>query len=157
MNLEAVVRKHRLELRVGARAVQVSGEFSLTTPCVVIENGTVVTTSLGGLRGYLPCSVALASEPIQRFVVLQAEHGFDRAFELCSDDDADGEEFCRNWDESQRDLADGVVCTVDDLAAMVSQARKGWQESPRRMLVVARDGQQVASGLVDTSELFRKE
>jgi hypothetical protein len=157
MNLEAVVRRHRLELRVGARAVQVSGEFSLTTPCVVIESGTVVTTSLGGLRGYLPCSVALASEPIEQFLLLQGKVGFDAAFEAMTADDEVGEEFVRAWDESQRDLADGVVCTVDDLAAMVSQARKGWQETPRKLLVVARDGQQVASGLVDTSELFRKE
>jgi hypothetical protein len=154
MDLDAVVRRHREELRVGARAVEVSEEFNLTTPCVLIDDGTVVTTSLGGLRGYLPCSVALASEPIERFLVLKAEHGFDRAFELCSSDDEAGEEFVRVWDESQQDLCDGAVCTLNDLAAMVTQARGGWQAQPRRMLVVAKEEGQVASGLVSTGNLW---
>ena len=148
MDLDAVVRRHREELKVGARAVEVSQEFNLTTPCVLVEDGTVVTTSLGGLRGYLPCSSALASEAIQRFVLLRSEHGFDRAFEMCSEDTEQGEEFVWAWDESQSDLSDGVVCTVDDLTAMVQQARDGWKSDPRRMLVVARNGQEVASGTV---------
>jgi hypothetical protein len=154
MDLDAVVKRHREELRVGARAVEAGEEFNLSAPCVLIENGTVVTTSLGGLRGYLPCSVALASEPMERFLVLQDRVGFDAAFEAMTADDEVGEEFCLCWDESQKDLADGVLVTIDDLAAMVTQAREGWQKHPRRMLVVAREEGQVASGLVSTGSLW---
>ncbi len=154
MDLDAVVRRHREELKVGARAVEVSREFNLTTPCVLIDDGTVVTTSLGGLRGYLPCSVALASEPIERFLVLQDRVGFDAAFEAMTADDEVGEEFVRVWDESQQDLCDGAVCTLNDMAAMVTQAREGWQKHPRRMLVVAKEEGQVASGLVSTGNLW---
>ncbi len=78
--------------------------------------------------GAAPRSSALAFEEIQRFVLLRSEHGFDKAFELCSSDDPDGngEEFVRARDESQSDLAEGVVVTVKDLVAMVEQGRGGW-------------------------------
>jgi hypothetical protein len=152
MNLEEVVARYREQLAPGAQAVVRAGIFDLTLPCVVISGGTVITTSIGALRGHLPCSVALASEAIQRFVLLQAEHGFDRAFEICSSDDTEGngEDFVRNWDEAQRDLEEGVVVTVNDLVAMVGQAKEGWSDNPRRMLVVAREGSKVVSGTVST-------
>jgi hypothetical protein len=153
MDLEAVVRRHKEELRVGALAVEVSEEFNLETPCCLVDNGVVVTTSLGALRGYLPCSVALASEPMDRFQALRDRVGFDAAFEAMTADDEVGEEFVRVWDESQQDLANGAVCTLNDLTAMVTQAKKGWQSTPRRVLVVAREGRQVASGLVSTENL----
>ena len=156
MDLEQLVREHRDDLTATALAVSRTAEFDLELPCALIADGTVLNTSLQALRHHLPCSVALASEAIQRFVLLRSEHGFDRAFEICSGDDADGrgEEFVRAWDESQLDLAEGVVMTVNDLVAMVEQARKGWTSDPRKLLVVAMEGQTVASGLVPVTALY---
>jgi len=148
MDLDRLVKEHRGNLAAVALSVKESGEFGLDTTCALIAEGTVVTTTLSGLRNYLPCSAALSSEAIQRFVLLRSEHGFDKAFELCASDDAEGEEFVRAWDESQGDLAEGVVVTVNDLVAMVEQARNGWMDSDRRMLVVAREGKTVTSGTV---------
>jgi hypothetical protein len=39
---------------------------------------------------------------------------------------------------------------LNDLAAMVTQAKNGWLQSPRRLLVVVREGAEVISGTVDT-------
>jgi len=148
MDLERAVREHRSAVEDAGRALRATREFSLTAPCCVIADGITATTNLMGLKGYLPCSVALASAPIDRFLLLRAEHGFDRAFELCANDNDEGEEFCRQWDECQKDLQEGVVCTLNDLTAMVDQARRGWMDRPQRVLVVAREGKEVASGLV---------
>ncbi len=148
MNLEEVVKGCRRQLKPAALAVRASKEFNLELPCALVEGGGVTQTSLMGLRSHLPYSVALASEVIHRFVLLRSEHGFDRAFEMCSEDTEQGEEFVWAWDESQADLENGVVVTVNDLVAMVEQARKGWLENPRRMLVVAREGNTVTSGTV---------
>ena len=148
MDLEQLVRQHRGNLAATALAVSEGAEFGLQLPCALIADGTVLNTSLQGLRRHLPCSSALSSEAIQRFVLLRSEHGFDKAFELCASDDAEGEEFVRAWDESQSDLAEGVVVTVNDLVAMVEQARKGWLDTDRRMLVVTREGRVVTSGTV---------
>ena len=150
MDLDQLVREHREDLTATALAVSRTAEFDLELPCALIADGTVLNTSLQVLRHHLPCSTALASEAIQRFVLLRSEHGFDRAFEICSNDDADGkgDEFVRAWDESQRDLDEGVVVTVNDLVAMVEQAKRGWLEAPRRFLVVARSGNTVTSGTV---------
>lgn len=150
MDLEEVAREHRYDLVPAAGAVASANEFSLALPCALVSDGTFITTSLSGLSGHLPCSSALASESIQRFVLLRSEHGFDKAFGLCSSDDPDdnGEEFVRAWDEAQRDLEAGVVVTVNDLVAMVEQARRGWVEVPRRVLLVVRSGDKVTSGTV---------
>jgi hypothetical protein len=150
MDLELLVRKHRGNLAATAFAVKESTEFGLDLACALVVDGLPRNTSLQALRGYLPCSSALASEAIERFVLLRTEHGFDRAFELCSTDDpsGNGEEFVRMWDEAMGDLGKGAVVTVNDLVAMVEQARKGWLDSPRRMLVVARSGNEVTSGTV---------
>jgi hypothetical protein len=150
MDIEALVKEYRGNLAATAMSVKEYAGFDLETPCALIADGTVTRTTLLGLRRHLPCSAALASEAIQRFVLLRSEHGFDRAFELCSSDDPDGngEEFVRAWDEAQKDLERGVVVTVNDLVAMVEQARRGWAKVQRRMLVVARSGDKVTSGTV---------
>jgi hypothetical protein len=153
LDLEEAVRRHRGAVETSAKVLKSTEAFSLTAPCCVITDGTALTTSLMGLRGYLPCSVALASAPIDRFLLLREEHGFGRAFELCATDDEDGETFCKAWDEAQTDLADGVVCTLNDLTAMVAQARSGWNDNPKRLLVVAREGSEVASGLVSVDRV----
>lgn len=148
LDLEGAVLKHKDAVGQAAEALKATSEFNLSTPCCVIADETAVTTNLGGIRGYLPCSVALASEPIEKFLMLKAEHGFDRAFEICASDTADGEEFVQQWDACQRDLNGEVVCTINDLTAMVEQAKRGWLGIPKRLLVVAKQGSEVASGLV---------
>jgi hypothetical protein len=153
LDLEEAVRRHRGTVGSAAKALKGTEAFSLTAPCCVITDGTALTTSLMGLRGYLPCSVALASAPIDRFLLLRQEHGFDKAFELCATDEEEGEDFCKAWDEAQRDLEDGAVCTLNDLSAMVAQARNGWNEDPKRLLVVAREGSEVVSGLVSVERV----
>ena len=108
----------------------------------------MVATTISGLRAHLKYSTALASEPIERFLNLQSEVGFDSAFETLSSDDEDGEAFCEMWDNGQKDLQEGAVMTLNDLVAMAEQARTGWLRLPRRMLVVALRGSEVASGTV---------
>lgn len=153
MDLEALVREHRLSLLPAAGAVVGAGEFSLQLPCALLQDGRVIVTSVGGLRGYLPCSSALASEPIERFLTLKQAVGFDAAFEALSADDEVGEEFVAAWDAAQSDLASGVLCTLNDLVAMVEQAKQGWEATPRKLLVVAVEGKAVASGLVPVTAL----
>lgn len=153
MDLEALVREHLLSLLPAAGAVAGAGQFSLQLPCALLMDGVVVVTSIGGVRGYLPCSNALASEPIERFLTLRAAVGFDAAFEAMSADDEVGEEFVAAWDAAQKDLAGSVLCTLNDLVAMVEQARRGWEASPRKLLVVAVEGKKVQSGLVPVSAI----
>ncbi|MCP9903114.1 hypothetical protein KBY72_13955 [Cyanobium sp. BA5m-21] len=155
MDLEQVVREHRKTLQVTARAVSEKAAFNLELPCGLVTDGEVASTTLTGLRNHLPCSVALASAPVERFLLMKEERGFDGAFEACSTDDSDGEAFVNAWDEAQKDLAAGVVCTLNDLVTFVEQARKGWEESPRRLLVVAVHGGKVESGTVPTDWVLR--
>jgi hypothetical protein len=130
-----------------------SDTFTLGTPCVVITDGTVEQVPLSALRNHLRCSVALASEPIERFLRLKEAVGFDAAFEAMSADDEVGAEFVAAWDQSQQDLACGALSTLNDLVAIVEQARRGWEGTPRKLLVVAVEGRAVASGLVPITAL----
>jgi len=148
MDLDALVKANRSALQPAATAVAGADQFSLQLPCALVEDGTVFLTSVGGLRGYLPCSSALASEPIERFLTLRDAVGFDAAFEAMTADDDVGEEFVEVWDRCQEDLNGEVVCTLNDVVAMIEQAKAGWQATPKRMLVVAREGNEVASGTV---------
>ena len=148
-----MVKANRVALVPAARAVAGAEQFSLHLPCALVEQGTVLVTSVGGLRGYLPCSTALASEPIERFLTLKNAVGFGAAFEAMSADDEVGEEFVEVWDRCQEDLAGGVVCTLNDLVAMVEQAKRGWEATPRKLLVVAVEGKAVASGLVPVTAM----
>ncbi len=79
--------------------------------------------------------------------------GFEQAFAECSSDNEDGQEFCRAWDESQEDLANGVLVTLNDLVALVEQAKEGWGKSPRQLLVVGVSSSVITSGLVPTDLL----
>jgi hypothetical protein len=92
--------------------------------------------------------VALASESIDRFMRLKEAVGFDAAFEAMTADDEVGEDFVAAWDQSQKDLAGGALGTLNDVVAMVEQARKGWEVSPKKLLVVGVEGKTVISGLV---------
>lgn len=148
MDLEGLVKEYKSNLAAPAYALKESIEFGLDTACALVIDGTVVPTTLIGLRNHLPCSVALASEAIQRFLLLRSEYGFDSAFEMCSADTEEGEEFVTAWDESQRDLEEGIVMTVNDLVEMIEVARKAWCDTPRRMLVVCRLENAVSYGSV---------
>ena len=148
MDLDGLVKANRLALVPSAERLAKSDAFTLGTPCAVIEGGTVTQMPLSALREQLQCSMALAAEPIERFLRLKEAVGFDAAFEAMSADDEVGAEFVAAWDQSQQDLAGGALGTLNDLVAMVEQARKGWEATPRKLLVVAVEGKTVQSGLV---------
>ena len=153
MDFDELVRNHLSGLASAALAVQSSEDFGLAFPCALLTETEVIETSLAGLRGHLSCSAALASPAIERFMTLKERVGFEAAFAECSSDNEDGQEFCRAWDESQEDLASGVLVTLNDLVAMVEQAREGWGRSPKQLLVVGVSGSVVTSGLVPTDWL----
>ena len=153
MDFDELVRNHLSGLASAALAVQSSEDFGLALPCALLTETEVIETSLAGLRGYLSCSAAMASPAIERFLALKERVGFEAAFAECSSDNEDGQEFCRAWDESQEDLASGVLVTLNDLVAMVEQAREGWGRSPKQLLVVGVSGSVVTSGLVPTDWL----
>ena len=153
MDLDRLVKANRLALVPSAESLMKTAAFTLGTPCAVIEKGTVTQMPLSGLRNHLRCSMAMASEVIERFLRLKEAVGFDEAFANMSADDDYGEEFVAAWDAAQSDLASGVVCTLNDIVAMVEQARKGWEATPRKLLVVAVEGKAVASGLVPVTAL----
>ncbi len=154
--LDRQVEKHLAGLKPVAQQLLAAEAFSLSTPVALLwdqEEGEVLPTTLNGLGTLLPASSALASPALQRFLDLREERGFDHAFEQCSADDEDGEEFCRVWDQAQEDLEQGVLLTTNDLVAFVTQAKRGWQETPRQLLVVSVRGHEVRSGLVSTAAL----
>jgi hypothetical protein len=155
VNLEGLVQQHRLSLRPAAGALKACEAFDLGLPCAVLdaERGSVLTTVIGKMSKHLPTSYALASEPIERFLRLKDSVGFAAAFEAMSADDDYGDEFCRQWDEAMADLERGVLVSLNDLVAMVDQAKRGWEESPRRLLVVVLERQRVSSALVSTEVL----
>lgn len=154
MELSNSVQKHKQQLALAARGVEVAEEFDLDLPVGLIKDGCVLVTTIGRLGGHLPASTALSSPEIERFIALKAEHGFDKAFELCSTDDEDGEAFCKAWDEAQDDLSCGALVTVGDLVTMTSKARSGWLSKPREVLVVGVDGNEVKHALCPTPWFF---
>jgi len=154
MELSRSIQLHKQQLALAARGVEVAEEFDMSLPVGLLKDGCVVVTTLCGLRGHIPASAALSSPELDRFLVLRAEQGFDRAFELCSRDDDDGEAFCRAWDEAQNDLSSGALVTVGDLVTMTSKARIGWLSKPREVLVVGVDGKEVKHALCPTPWFF---
>jgi hypothetical protein len=154
MELSNSVQHHKQQLAIAARGVEVAEEFDLSLPVGMLKDGGAVVTTLLGLRSQLPASAALSSPEIERFLLLRAEHGFDRAFELCSLDDEDGEAFCTAWDEAQKDLGEGVLVTVADLVAMTTKARAGWLAKPRELLVLSVEERRVEHALCPTPWFF---
>ena len=153
MDLEALVKANRAALVPAAEQLVKSDEFTMGTPCALIADGAVNQVPLSGLRNRLRCSLALASEPIERFLRLKEAVGFDAAFEAMSADDEVGEDFVAAWDAAQSDLAAGALSTLNDLVAMVEQAKQGWEATPKKLLVVAVEGKAVASGLVPVTAM----
>lgn len=155
MELSRSIQRHKHQLSLAARGVEVAEEFDLGVPVGLLMDGRVIVTTLTKLSSHLPASAALSSPEIEKFLLLKAEHGFDRAFELCSSDDEDGEAFCRAWDEAQNDLSEGVLVTVADLVSMTTKARAGWLAKPREVLVLGVEGQRVEHALCPTPWFFR--
>ncbi len=154
MKLDELLWNFRSQLRLLAHFIRCLDDFSLHLPLGLIKNDAIIATELSCLSDYLSASVALSSPELDRFLVLRTELGFERAFELCSQDGDDGEAFCRVWDQAQADMSNGALATFDDLVAMVCKARRGWQANPRELLVVVVDGKRVESALVSTSWLL---
>jgi hypothetical protein len=154
MSLSVRIQIHKHLIAVAARGVEVAESFDLGLPIGLLLNNRVVATTLAGLRSYLLPSAALSSPEIERFLILRAEHGFERAFELCGSDNEEGEAFCRAWDEAQNDLNAGALITVSDLVAMVSKARSGWLAKPRELLVIQVEGKRVEHALCPTPWFF---
>lgn len=151
MTLQPILQRHKRQFVSAAQGVELSVEFDLALPVGFVQGNIVDTTTISGLGSRLNASAALSSPEIERFFLLRAQHGFDRAFELCSTDGEEGEAFCAAWDEAQSDLANGALATLGDLVAMVCKARSGWMATPRELLVVMVDGKRVESALVPTS------
>ena len=156
MSLDEVVRQHREALKGTARAVTEEVGFNLGLSCALVKDAALVSTTLNGLRSHLPCSTALASEPIERFLRVKNKVGFDAAFEAMTADDEVGEEFVEAWDQGNKDLTDGVLITVNDLVLFVEQAKAGFNETPRHLLLVVVEGQKVSSCRVDTNWVLKE-
>jgi hypothetical protein len=111
-------------------------EFSLGVPAVVVGAGSGITnTTVSDLPRVLKASAALSSEPMRLFVEKSAEIGPAEAFSWCCDQEW-GEQFAADWDEAQEDIQRGARCSIDDVVEMVTTARRGFAETPRKLLVV---------------------
>ena len=153
MGLDIEVKRYLSELRPVAQALLATEEFSLSVPVGLLRDGTVVATTLTGLGTLLPTSSALAHHLLSQFLPLKLEKGFDHAFEMFSTDAETGAEFLEVWEEATKDVNARVLLTTNDQVAFAAQAKKGWEGTPRKLLVVSVRGEVVTSGLVTTDLL----
>ncbi len=153
--LTQLLRTHKREFAVAARGVEMAEVFDLTLPVAYHDGVRCVFTTLGGLATQLKASAALSTPQLERFLLLRAEVGFDRAFQDCCDAE-DGEEFVASWDEAQKDLRDGCKATLGEVVSWVSKARTGFISTPREVLVVAvREGEKAVHTALCATEWFR--
>ncbi|MDB4336927.1 hypothetical protein OAA10_00280 [bacterium] len=111
--------------------------FDLSIPCVVVsQEVNAMETTLSGLSNHLKVSAAMSSPQVKRYIELTKEIGAEKAMNTLLMDEEGGEEFALLWSEAKKDLANGAIATVDDLVASVNTAKKGFNEYPRRILVV---------------------
>ncbi len=125
----------RAELAAVANKLLADAQFSLTTPVALDQGQGVRAVPVGSLGGHLKASVALASPLFQRWLELREDRGEEAAWEALANGE-DGEEFCQVWDECQRELQEGAVCSVNDLTGFVTAAREGFNDRPKHLLVV---------------------
>lgn len=135
-DLVQIVRSHKREFAVAARAVEVAERFDLSLPVAFHDGFRCVYTTLGGLPTQLKASAALSTPQLERFLLRRAEVGFETAFQECCDGE-DGEEFVSAWDEAQKDLSEGSRVSLGDVVSWVTKARAGFHSQPREVLVVA--------------------
>lgn len=133
--LVQLVRSHKREFAVAARAVDLAEAFDLSLPVAFHDGFRCVLTTLGGLPIQLKASAALSAAPLERFLLRRAEVGFNAAFQECSDGE-DGEEFVNAWDVAQNDLSSGSKVTLGEVVSWVAKARNGFVSKPREVLVV---------------------
>tara|TARA_Y100000739_G_scaffold87423_1_gene74589 strand:+ start:984 stop:1484 length:501 start_codon:yes stop_codon:yes gene_type:complete len=109
--------------------------FDLSAECVVIDQqNEVMQTTLSGLSTHLRVSSAMSSPLVKQFIALAKERGAEKAMHRMLMDS--GEEFAQLWKEAQSDLQRGAITTLDDVVEAVATAKKGYDEFPRRILVV---------------------
>ena len=148
-DLAQLLKKHRPELGVAARSVQLTTAFDLSLTVGLLLGGRCVTTTLSGLPKYLPTSTAASTELFERFLLLRAERGWDHAWDTLANGE-EGEEWCSIWDEVVADKAGGSVLTADQLTNLVVNARAGFLHSPKELLVINKEeGGGVVSVLCD--------
>ena len=135
-DLAQLLRIHKREFAVAARAVEVAEHFDLSLPVAFHDGFRCVFTTLGGLTTQLKASAALSTPQLERFLVRRAEVGFDTAFQESTDAE-DGEEFVNAWDEAQNDLSTGSKVSLGEVVSWVAKARNGFVSKPREVLVVA--------------------
>ena len=117
-------------IRLSGRTV-----FDLSAECVVIEQqNEVMQTTLSGLSTHLKVSSAMSNPLVKQFIALAKDRGAENAMHKMLMEA--GEEFAQLWKEAQSDLQRGAITTMDDLVEAISTAKKGYEESPRRILVI---------------------
>ena len=132
--------------------------FDLNAECVVIDQqNEVMPTTLSGLATHLRVSSAMSNPLVKQFIALAKERGAENAMHTMLMQS--GDDFAQLWKEAQLDLQRGAITTMDDLVEAVATARKGYDESPRRILVIQvnqRDCDVLLVGPpgLDESELF---
>ncbi len=112
--------------------------FDMAIPCIVIDQYCeVIETNISGLSNHLRVSMAMSSPLVKKYRQLSLQNGSEMAMkQMMMSHMNEVDEFCLMWDESRKDVANGAMATMDDLVDAISTAKKGFFESPRRILVV---------------------
>ena len=112
--------------------------FDMAIPCIVIDQYCeVIETNISGLSNHLRVSMAMSSPLVKKYRQLSLQNGSEMAMkQMMMSHMNELDEFCLMWDESRKDVANGAMATMDDLVDAISTAKKGFFESPRRILVV---------------------
>ena len=112
--------------------------FDMSVPCVVIDSHCELKEStVSGVSTHLKVSAAMSAPLVKKYIMLSSRIGSNKAMEtMLADLDTDVEEFSLLWSEAKRDVEQGAIASMDDLVAAIATAKKGFRESPRRILVV---------------------
>ena len=112
--------------------------FDMAIPCIVIDqNCEVIETTISGLSNHLKVSIAMSSPLVKKYSQLSLQNGYEKAMQqMLMSHMNELDEFCLMWDEARKDVVNGAMATMDDLVDAISTAKKGFFESPRRILVV---------------------
>ncbi|MDC0319609.1 hypothetical protein OAL34_00515 [Synechococcus sp. AH-551-G03] len=110
----------------------------MAIPCIVIDqNFEVIETTISGLSNHLKVSIAMSSPLVKKYSQLSLQNSSEKAMQqMLMSHMNELDEFCLMWDEARKDVANGAMATMDDLVDAISTAKKGFFESPRRILVV---------------------
>ena len=110
----------------------------MAIPCIVIDQyREVIETNISGLSNHLRVSMAMSSPLVKKYIQLSLQNGSENAMkQIMMSHMNDLDEFFLLWDEAMKDVANGAMATMDDLVDAISTAKKGFFESPQRILVV---------------------